>query len=85
MESREGRRKRGMASHLPALQLAFAVFPCLLLVSACGLAPARDAQAFNNCLTRNPQDAPLCEAPRQAYDLALPNVAAASGPGLGMR
>ena len=85
MQSREGRRKREVTSHLRALPLAFAVLPCLLLFSACGLAPDREAQAFDNCLTRHPQDAPLCEAPRQAYELALPNVAASSAPGLGIR
>jgi hypothetical protein len=57
----------------------------LLLVSGCGIAPDRSVQAANACLTRHPQDAPLCEAPRQAYQIDLPIVAARSATGLGMR
>jgi hypothetical protein len=57
------------------------VLPLLLLFSGCGLAPDRDVWAFNTCRTRHPQDAPLCEAPRQAYQVDLPTVAARPAPG----
>ena len=59
--------------------------PFLLLVSGCGVAPDRSLQVVNACLTRHPQDAPLCEAPRQAYQVDLPIVAARSALGLGIR
>jgi hypothetical protein len=59
--------------------------PLLLLFCGCALSPDRDVRALNACLSRHPQDAPVCEAPRQAYEVDLPTVAARSIPGLGIR
>ena len=44
--------------------LAFSV-----VLSDCGLAAGRDVRAYNTCLTRHPQDAVVCEGPRQAYEV----------------
>ena len=39
-----------------------------ILLSGCGFAGGRDVRAYNSCLTRHPQDAVVCEGPRQAYE-----------------
>ena len=75
-----------MQSHRPSTLKALLILsPLLLLFCGCAPTPNRDVRAFNACLTRHPQDAPLCEAPRQAYELDLPAVAARSMPELGIR
>jgi hypothetical protein len=40
-----------------------------ILLSGCGLAAGRDVRAYNTCVARHPQDAVVCEGPRQAYEL----------------
>ena len=40
-----------------------------VLVTGCGLAMDRNVRAYNTCLSRHPQDAVVCEGPRQAYEL----------------
>jgi hypothetical protein len=40
-----------------------------ILVTGCGLSTDRDVRAYNTCLSRHPQDAVVCEGPRQAYEL----------------
>jgi hypothetical protein len=40
-----------------------------ILVTGCGLSMDRDVRAYNTCLSRHPQDAVVCEGPRQAYEL----------------
>lgn len=40
-----------------------------ILLSGCGLAAGRDLRAYNTCVARHPQDAVVCEGPRQAYEL----------------
>jgi hypothetical protein len=40
-----------------------------ILLSGCGLAAGRDVRAYNACLARHPQDAVVCEGPRQAYEV----------------
>ncbi len=44
--------------------LAFSV-----LLSDCSLGAGRDVRAYNTCLARHPQDAVVCEGPRQAYEV----------------
>ena len=39
-----------------------------ILLSGCGLAAGRDLRAYNTCVARHPQDAVVCEGPRQAYE-----------------
>jgi hypothetical protein len=40
-----------------------------ILLSGCGLAAGRDVRAYNTCLVRHPQEADVCEGPRQAYEV----------------
>ena len=82
MPSHDGLLKRVITSHSPVLPSTYAMLALLLLLGGCGVAPDRNVQAFNACLIRHPQDAPLCEAPRRAYEVDLPVVAARSAPGL---
>ena len=42
-------------------------FPVLL--NGCGLAVDRDVRAYHTCLYRHPQDAVVCDGPRQAYEV----------------
>jgi hypothetical protein len=58
--------------------------PLLLFFCGCASTPERDVRAYNTCLMRHPQDAPLCEAPRQAYEVVLPALAARPSPGVAM-
>jgi hypothetical protein len=82
MRSHNDYRKRAIVWHLRALPLVCMMLPLLLLFSACGFTLDRNVRAFNACLTRHPEDAPLCEAPRQAYEIDFPTVAASSAPGI---
>src|ERR1700739_3927759 len=47
--------------------LIISAFPVLL--NACDLAVDRDIRAYNTCLYRHPQNAVVCEGPRQAYEV----------------
>ena len=69
--------------HIPVKALLI-LSPLLPLFCGCAPSPDREVRSFNACLARHPQDAPLCEAPRQAYELDLPAVAARSTAGLGI-
>ena len=40
-----------------------------ILLTGCGLPAERDVRAYDACMSRHRQDAALCEAPRQAYDV----------------
>jgi hypothetical protein len=54
-----------------------------VIVSACSLPADRDIRAYNVCLARHPQDAAVCEGPRQAYEVgpfSVPARSAAGGP-----
>jgi len=85
MRSLDGQRKRTIAWRSHAAGWGSIGLLFLLLVSGCGVAPDRSPQVVNACLIRHPQDAPLCEAPRQAYQVDLPIVAASSAPGPAIR
>jgi len=85
MRSLDGQRRRTIAARSQAAGWGSIGLPFLLLVSGCGVAPDRSLQAANACLIRHPQDAPLCEAPRQAYQVDLPIVATGSAPGARIR
>jgi hypothetical protein len=57
-----------------------------LIVSACSLPANRETRAYNVCLARHPQEAAVCEGPRQAYEVDasdIPARATASRPGAG--
>jgi hypothetical protein len=38
-------------------------------MAGCGLASDRDIRAYNMCLNRHPQEAAICDGPRQAYEV----------------
>ena len=40
-----------------------------ILVTGCGLPADRSVRAYNACMSRHPQEAALCEGPRQAYEV----------------
>jgi hypothetical protein len=40
-----------------------------IVLGGCGLPPARDARAYDTCMSRHPEEAALCEGPRQAYEV----------------
>ena len=52
--------------------------PLLLLFAGCSVSPDRYVRAFNACVARHAQDAVVCEAPLQAYDVDIPTLAARS-------
>jgi hypothetical protein len=57
-----------------------------LIVSACSLPADRETRAYNVCLARHPQEAAICEGPRQAYQVDasdIPAGAIARRPGAG--
>ena len=45
------------------------LFALPLLVTGCGLGESLDIRAYNICVARHPEDAVVCEGPRQAYEL----------------
>jgi hypothetical protein len=47
-----------------------------LLVSACSLPADRGTRAYNVCLARHPQEAAVCEGPRQAYEVDASDIPA---------
>jgi hypothetical protein len=40
-----------------------------ILVTGCGLPADRAVRAYDACMSRHPQEATLCEGPRQAYEV----------------
>jgi hypothetical protein len=40
-----------------------------IVLTGCGLPAGRDVRAYDTCMSRHPQEAPLCEGPRQAYEV----------------
>src|SRR5271156_4578435 len=40
-----------------------------IVLAGCGLPAGRDVRAYDTCMSRHPQEAALCEGPRQAYDV----------------
>jgi hypothetical protein len=40
-----------------------------IAVSACGSPVSSDVLAYDACIVRHPQEAAICEGPRQAYEL----------------
>ena len=40
-----------------------------VLLTGCGLLAERDVRAYDACVSRHPQDQPLCEGPREAYEV----------------
>jgi hypothetical protein len=39
------------------------------LLTGCGLPAERNVRAYDACLSRHPQDEPLCAGPREAYEV----------------
>jgi hypothetical protein len=40
-----------------------------IILTGCGLPAERDVRVYDNCRSRHPQEAALCEGPRQAYEV----------------
>ena len=40
-----------------------------IVSTACGLPAERDVRADDACMSRHPQEAALCDGPRQAYEV----------------
>ena len=40
-----------------------------IVLTSCSLPAGRDVRAYNACVARHPQEAALCEGPRQAYEV----------------
>lgn len=40
-----------------------------IAVIGCGSPAGRDVLAYDDCITKHPQETALCEGPRQAYEL----------------
>jgi hypothetical protein len=40
-----------------------------IVLTGCGLPSGRDVRAYNACVARHPQEAALCDGPRQAYEV----------------
>ena len=49
-----------------------------LALSGCGLAVGNDVRAYNGCMVRHSQEAAVCEGPRQAYEVDIPEFQAKS-------
>jgi hypothetical protein len=47
------------------------LIPSLLAIflTGCSLPAGRDVRAYHACVARHPQEAVLCEGPRQAYEV----------------
>jgi hypothetical protein len=52
-----------------------------ILLTGCSLPAERNVRAYDACISRHPQDAPLCEGPRQAYDVDTGTYQARATPG----
>jgi hypothetical protein len=62
-------RGRSGAEQLKHLFIASAL---TIVLTACGLPAERDVRAYDACMSRHPQEAALCEGPRQAYEVDTP-------------
>jgi hypothetical protein len=40
-----------------------------VLLTGCGLPAERNVRAYDACMSRHPQEAALCEGPREAYEV----------------
>jgi len=40
-----------------------------IVLTGCGFPAGRDVRAYDTCMSRHPQEAALCEGPRQAYEV----------------
>ncbi len=51
-----------------------------IALTGCALPPGRDVRAYNACVVRHPQEAALCEGPRQAYEVEGATLQVGAGP-----
>jgi hypothetical protein len=54
---------------IEAVKRLLIVSAFLVVLSGCGVGMGRDVRAYNACVARHPQDAVVCEGPRQAYEV----------------
>jgi hypothetical protein len=50
-----------------------------IVLAGCSLPAARDVRAYHACVARHPQEAALCEGPRQAYEVDVATLQAGAG------
>jgi hypothetical protein len=72
---------RDAAIGIPAVKRLLIVAAFLIILGGCGLGTDRDVRAYNTCLARHPEDAAVCEGPRQAYEVDPSMVQARSAEG----
>ena len=54
---------------IQAVKRLLMVSAFLVVLSGCGLGIGRDVRAYNTCVARHPEDAVVCEGPRQAHEV----------------
>jgi hypothetical protein len=51
------------------------------ILTGCGLPAERDVRVYDNCRSRHPKEAALCEGPRQAYEVGTSTLQARAAEG----
>jgi hypothetical protein len=51
------------------LKHLFSASALTIVLTACAVPAERDVRAYDTCMSRHPQEAALCEGPRQAYEV----------------
>jgi hypothetical protein len=64
-----GRTRSALPGAGVAVERLVVVLALLVVLGGCSLAVGQDVRAYNTCLSRHPDDAMVCEGPRQAYEL----------------
>jgi hypothetical protein len=75
--------RRNSGFGLPRLNRLLSASVLTITLIGCGSPTSRDILAYDACIARHPQEAALCEGPRQAYQLdktALRATATATDP-----
>ena len=62
--------ERGKITIRPVKHLLMASMVAMLL-TGCGLPAERNVRPYDACISRHPQDEPLCEGPREAYEVDM--------------
>jgi hypothetical protein len=52
-----------------------------IVLTGCSLPAERNVRAYDACMSRHPQSAPLCEGPREAYEVDTATYQAQAAPG----
>ena len=63
------RCRRGAKSAGAQVKHLLIISALTIVPAGCGLPAGRDVRACDTCMSRHPQEAALCEGPRQAYEV----------------